>query len=223
MLNFLVSAFDFSTIFDNILSDWYKYLILIAIIVFVVVFFFVKKQPQKNRLTSTQKLTYTAILSAVAFGANYFTINLGPSFQVSFTITIGFIAGYLLGGGLGFVVAFFGDFLGCILMPFGPYNPFISIGTALFGLIPGVIFTYFKGNKYLKTIICAIITLVLCTCLINTFGLWLVYGMGKKTFFVYLFARLPLQAINCVVNAVICCLVVTIFPKVLPKNKFDLK
>lgn len=223
MFNFLASAFDFSTIFGNLVSEWYKYLILFGVIAIVVLLLFVKKQPKRNNLSSTQRLVYTAILSALSFIANYFTINLGPSFQVSFTITIGFIAGYLLGGGLGFVTAFVGDFLGCILMPFGPYNPFISIGTGLFGLIPGVIFSYFKGNKYLKTVISSILVLVLCTCIINTFGLWLVYGMGKKTFWAYLYVRLPVQAVNWVVNAVLCSIIVTILPKVLPKSKFNLE
>ncbi len=215
------NAFDFGAIFGNIVKDWYKYLILIEVIALcVIAVLALKKYQKRNTLNKTQSIVYISILTALCVVANVFTINLGEWFQVSLTITVTFIAGYMLGGIGGFVVGFVGDLIGCIIMPFGAYNPIISVSMGLFGFVPGIAFTFFKGNEYVKTAICAVITLVVCTMFVNTFGLYLVYGLGKKTFWAYLVVRLPVQAINAVINCALCMGVTAVLKKILPKSKF---
>ena len=72
----------------------------------------------------------------------------------------------------------------------------------------------------MKVALSTILTLIICTCGLNTLGLWLVYGMGKKTFIAYLFARLPFQIMMGAANAFLTALIIRVLIHVLPKNKF---
>ena len=222
MSNLLVSSFDFSAIFGNIIEKWYLYLPLLLIIGLFIALFFVKDK-ERNYLSNTQKLVYTAMLTALCTILNCFITFYPQNYiAISFNSTICFVAGLLLGYKRGFCVGFLGDLIGAIIFPQGVYNPLIGLASGLFGFIPGLLFDKFRINKYLLTVISSIITLILCTCFLNTFGLWLIYGLGKKTFFAYLFVRLPWQTFVAVGNAVLCLLLVAFLPKVLPKNKFNL-
>ncbi len=216
MSNLLVNAFDFAKIFGNIGKRWYYYVALVVFIAFIVVFM-LKSKKDRNSLSSTQKLVYTAVFSALSFVANYFTIKVSDLFQISFVATTGFVAGYLLGGGLGFVSSFIGDLICGIVAPFGAYNPIIGIGTGLWGFIPGVIFTSFKGNDYLKTAISFIVCFFLNSFVVNTLGLSLMYTMTFESLLVLLPGKLAVVAGNCVIS----CLLVAILPRVLPKDKFN--
>ena len=210
------SAFDFSSIFGNILSKWYYYLILVVVLTIIAVVFTIKKTNKRNNLSKTQKLVYTAFFSALSFIANYFTIKISDAFQISLIASVGFISGYLLGGGLGFASAFIGDLICGIVAPFGAYNPIIGIGSGLFGLVPGLIFTFSNFNDYVNTVISFALTFVLCSFLINTLGLSLMYSMT----FISLLSLLPFKFLTCFVNAVLCVVLIPLFPKILPKDKF---
>ena len=131
--------------------------------------------------------------------------------------TAGFISGYLMGGGLGFAAAFIGDLLCGIISPFGAYNPIIGIGSGLFGLIPGVIFRFSKLNAYLNTIISFITCFIVCSFFVNTLGLSLMYSMTFES----LMATLPLKGVSAAVNLALCIILVNVFPKILPKDKFN--
>lgn len=213
------SAFDFSAIFGNFLSKWYYYMTLAIFIVIMSAILLIKKPPTRNNLTKTQKLVYTAILSALSFVANYFTIKISDGLQISFVSAVGFLAGYLLGGGLGFVASFTGDLICGIVAPLGAYNAIIGIGSGLWGLIPGVIFSYFKGGDHIKTIISFIISFVVISFAVNTYGLSLMYSMTFKS----LLTLLPLKLLSLAANGALCVILVSILPRVLPKEKFNLQ
>ncbi len=217
------ASFDFGAIFSNLVSKWYFYVALAVTIILIVVYsiFFKSK---RNNLSNTQRLVYVAVLSALAVLTNFLTISLGASLQLSFVALIGFIAGYLLGGGLGFAVSFIGDFICGIIAPFGAYNPIIGIGTGLWGFIPGFIFDFFekynhyKFVKYIKTIISMILCFILNSFLVNTLGLSLMYTMSFES----LLILLPYKLIATVINYALCIGLIALFDKILPKNKFNL-
>ncbi len=218
MFNLLATKpFDFSAIFGNFARRWYYYLALIVAIGLVIVFAFFKKQ-NRNSLTRTQKLAYTAVLTAMAVVANLpiFTIKVGDILQVSFVATVGFLAGYLLGAGLGFTVAFIGDLLCAIIAPQGAYSPIINLGTALWGFISGVMFTCFKGNEIVKTIICFVLGFFLNSFVVNTWGLALMYGMNFNELLIVLPLKFVVVAINCAFTIAL----VQVLVRVLPKDKF---
>ena len=210
--------FDFGSIFGNVLKKWYYYVILAVFLAALILFFVKTKRPERNNLSKTQRLVYTALFAALSFVANYFTVKVSDALQISFVATVGFLSGYLLGGGLGFAASFTGDLICGIVAPFGAYNPIIGIGSGLWGLIPGVIFTYFKGNDYVKTAVSFIISFVLCSFAVNTFGLSVMYSMT----FLSLLSLLPVKLLVAAVNAALCLALVAVLPRILSKEKFNL-
>ncbi len=217
------SAFDFATIFSTVTKFWYFYLALLVIIVGLVLFFIFVKPIKRDKLTHTQRLVYIAVLTAICTVANCFlTIPITPNNSLSFTITVCFIAGYLLGAKAGFVVGFVGDLIGCIIFPQGVYLPLMSVASGLYGMIPGLLFSYFnsdkKFNNYLKTIISAILIYGICSLVLNSISLWLLYS--SKAFSAYLIVRLPFMSINAVMNCALCLLIVGVLPRILPNSKF---
>ena len=221
MFNLLLKteAFDFAKIFSNIGKQWYYYLALI-IVVALLVFFSFKGKKKRNNLTGTQKIAYIAVLTALAVIANspICTIHISDMLQISLVASVGFIAGYLLGAIGGFAVSFIGDLICGIIMPFGAYNPIIGIGTGLWGFIPGIIFTCFKGNAYVKTVISFAICFVFNSFALNTLGLSLMYSIS----FDKLLVALPIKLVVVAINSVISCLFVALLPRILPKNKFNI-
>ncbi len=223
MFNLLLSvsfdrAFDFAYIFKTFVTKWYYYLCLLIVLVLVICLFFIKKQPKRNNLSETQKIVYIAIFSALSAVANIFDIPVNESLQLSFVAVIGFVAGYLLGAGPAFAVCFIGDLVGGILAPKGPYNPIIAIGTGLWGLIPGVAFSYFRGKDIVKLIVSFVLGALIISLGINTIGYALMYP--KYTTLALSFAMLPFKIISLVVNVLLAVLLMNVLVKILPKDKF---
>ena len=87
----------------------------------------------------TKKIVLTALFCALLAVVNaYFTIRISP-FKVSLLICFSFFTGIVLGGWLGFVAGFVGDFLGWLLFVDGIYNPIIGVASGLFCFIPGIL------------------------------------------------------------------------------------
>lgn len=184
----------------------YNVLLLFGTLVVLTILFAFCLIFRRNRFGSksfTIRLCYIGALSALATVLNIYTIPISGSNFLSLVAFVCFAAGVLCGPLGGFAVGFIGDLLGAIIMPFGPYNPVIGIATGMLGFIPGFIFTYFKGNMYVKTVISFFLCFLVCTAGLNTFALYLIYGYGKKTFWAYLFARVPFQLIGVAVNLAI--------------------
>ena len=213
-----VSAFDFEGIFSNILTRWYYYLALLLFVAFVIVFSIFKKK-KRNNLTDTQKIAYTAMFSALCFLSNYFTIKASDVLQISLVATTGFIAGYMMGSGLGFLSAFLGDLICGIIAPLGAYNPIIGIGTGLWGFIPGLLFESFDFNNYVKIVVAFVLGFVFNSFLVNTFGLWLMYP--KYYEINALLVLLPYKLIVVLGNLIVSLFIFELLKKVLPKNKFN--
>ena len=219
MTLFLISAFDFSEIFKTVKTRWYYYVALAVFVLLLFSFFFFKKQPKKRELSKSRKITYVAVLAALATLCNIFDIKISDEFQISLVATVGFIAGHMLGGGYGFAVCFIGDLLGAIINPHGPYNPIIGIGTGLWGLIPGVAFYYFKGNEYVKTAISFALGFLLVSAGINVVGFCLMY----PTYYTFeaLLPTLPLKLAVVAVNCAVCMGLVSVLPKIVGSIKFS--
>ena len=217
--NLLTDAFDFAAIFKTIHTRWYYYIALVVFLILLFSFFFFKKQPKKNNLTKTQKICYVSVLAALATVSNIFDIKVSDEFQISLVATVGFIAGYMLGGGYGFAVCFIGDLLGAIINPHGPYNPIIGIGTGLWGLVPGIAFWYFKGNEYIKTAVSFTIGFLLVSAGINVVGFCLMY----PTYYTFeaLLPTLPLKLAVVVVNCAICMGLLSALPRIIKNTSLN--
>lgn len=176
-------------------------------------------------MNKTLKLTSVAMLTALAVLANLFTIPLTPNFSrvISFTIVVTFVAGIYLGPISGLTVGFLGDLIAHFINPMGGmgYNWFIGLSCALTGLIAGLVFKL-KLHRLIKLVIALVLSFVICTTLLNNFGLWLQIIVGvkpspsgliqfftmdktdiRKTFWAFTTARTPVALLNVAINGVI--------------------
>lgn len=157
-----------------------------------------------KRYFTAKRVAYLGISVALAVVANIFTIFVSAfgSNSISFTYTVTTLAGILLGPISGGIVGCLGDVLGHFIAPQGAFNPFITLSSTLIGVIAGSVFKIKKIHPIWKIIIGYAIIFVVCTSCINTFGLWLYYIRGKKTFWVYYIGRVPFQLIIWAINLV---------------------
>ncbi len=176
-------------------------------------------------MNKTLKLTSVAMLTALAVLANLFTIPLTPNFSrvISFTIVVTFVAGIYLGPISGLTVGFLGDLIAHFINPMGGmgYNWFIGLSCALTGLVAGLVFKL-KLHRLIKLVIALVLSFVICTTLLNNFGLWLQIIVGvkpspsgliqfftmdktdiRKTFWAFTTARTPVALLNVAINGVI--------------------
>lgn len=174
---------------------------------------------QGKKLSTTMKLVLTAMFVALSAVVNAFvTIRIGTEFKFSFLLVIYFIAGYVLGAPLGFVVGLLGDLIGWLLFVDGAYNPIIGISNGLLCFIPGILFGLkrpFKKevsllNFCIKTIIGYTLGFLICTLFLSSLGIWLytAYIRGKyASLFAWFIYRAGAQILNTLVNLVLTILI----------------
>ena len=170
-------------------------------------------------MKTTKQIALAGLFTSLLVIANTFTIQIiPPYFVMSLVLTISFIVGLFLGPINSFIVCIFADLIGCLIHPLGPYNVLVGLSSGIIGLIFGFIKKIEKPNVLTVINLYILVTLI-CTCFLNTMGLWLMYAVGKKTFFVYLSTRLPWQLITSGIN---CSLSIIVF-KLLEKQKPAIK
>ncbi len=174
-------------------------------------------------MNKTQKIATTAMLTALSIIANIFTIPLTPNASkvLSFSVLFSALTGIYLGALPAIAVGFIGDLIAHFIHPFGAYNMFIGVSCALCGLIFALIYKL-KLHKLIKMILSVACCFAVCSCFLNTFGLWLQIIVGvdpgpigliefftmdksgiQNSFWVYLAGRAPVQLLNWIVNAAI--------------------
>ena len=166
----------------------------------------------KKALSPTMKIVLTATFIALSAVINAFvTIRIGTDFKFSFALAVYFIAGYILGAPLGFLVGFVGDLLGWILFTDGAYNPIIGLSNGLFAFIPGILFGLKRPIKrdiklvgfIFYSVISFILTYLICTIFLTSLGSWLYssYLQGKYgTLIAWFIYRAGAQLSNTVIN-----------------------
>lgn len=211
------APFDFAGIFKSIITRWYLY---VALAVFFVVLFLIAllvKRTKVNNLSKTQSIVYMAMLSALCVVANVVQIPT-PFFQASLVATMAFVAGVLMGGAKGFIVAFLGDLIAGIVAPQGAYSPIIGVGTGMLALIPGVMFHNTKFNVYVKIVISFALSFVVSSVLLNTIGVCLIYSPSTL---VTRLAELPISLFVHCLNCTLSIGLYQLLKKILPKDKFS--
>lgn len=179
------------------------------------------------------KIAYAAVFTALSVIANVFAIPL-LDIQFSLTFTVTFLSGCILGPAMGFVVGFLGDLLGVLCVGL-PYMPFVGIATATIGLIGGFVVKIplrFRGALYIKLVLGEVLCLIICTCGINSYGLYVLYGLGNTfrdwvlenypsmnpSYFLYVFYRLfaKAQLLVWAFNSIIVCILVPLLNRIKP-------
>ena len=114
------------------------------------------------------------------------------------------ITNFFIGIFLAFTVGFMGDLLGWILHPLGAYNPLIAVATGLLAVIPCLIFRFMPFRWQIKLVTSFVTIGVIVTAGLNTYADWWYFSSHSKTFWAYLFARLPWQGLIVLINGVLC-------------------
>ena len=158
-----------------------------------------QKNKKRTRLT---KIILTALLIAL----NLVLERLVPSYKIwSQDISFGFVAvafaAAFLGTPYAAAVAGIGDLLGSLLFPFGTYFPGFTLTNCVYGIILGEFLC--KNATTLKIITCVILNKIVCTLVLNTLWISIMYRGGVDAFFVVLATRLTGAAVSMVIELVI--------------------
>ncbi len=154
----------------------------------------------KRKKTKSYFIAITALFVSLGVLANLLDIVV-PPFTFSVVVTINFLAGILISPLVGFLSGGLSDIIGCFLKGYAP-NPFILIGSSLWGLIMGLCVKHLKFKLLVKIIIASSICFIVCSLGLNSYGNF-IYQASQINFFVYVLSRLPFQLINLVVNVLI--------------------
>lgn len=148
--------------------------------------------------THTQKVAYIAVMTALCVVCNmFFEFKLADT-QFSLTLFFSALTGMIIGPVFGFVACFLGDLVGFLYNSGGfMYMPWIGLSMGLVALVSGLIMNFIdiknRFATYVKILIVAVLTFLLCTVAINTTAFWIMYNNKKVPYFAYLFTRLFVQ------------------------------
>lgn len=152
---------------------------------------------EKHINSRTFQLVLTSLMIAIAFVLNRIVPGT-PVYHLTLDFLPIFVVAVICGPVWAAIAYGIADTIGSILIPFGPYNPGITLSLMILGLVYGLVF-YHKDltgkNLILRTIAASVLTF-LVKLFITTFFLYLMYG--GEGFFAYVITRIP----NCLAIAV---------------------
>ena len=171
--------------------------------------------------SAAKKVAYIAVLAALCIIANTFEIKFA-TVQFSFTILSSVLAGMMIGPLFGAAAVFLGDGLGYLINSMGyPYYWWVALSCGMMAVIAGLFMALpmrFKGSIFVKLALISLSTLLVCSVLINSTGMYYIglkiytdknvqaafqerFG-GRNTFFIYLLIRFFIlgQIWNSIVN-----------------------
>lgn len=158
--------------------------------------------------SAAQRVAYIAVLAALCIVTNTFEIKFA-TVQFSFTIVSSVLAGMMIGPLFGAAAVFLGDGVGYLINSMGyPYYWWVALSCAMMAVIAGLIMLIpmrFKGSIFVRLALISILTLLVCSVLINSTGMYYIglkiymdkgvkaaieerFG-GRNTFFIYLAIR----------------------------------
>lgn len=156
-------------------------------------------------MNKSKKFLFNLILASILVALNiilermlaYSVWNQTISFSF---VTIGFAAVYL-GIPYAAIIAGLGDLIGSIILPFGPYFFGFTLTNLIAGAITGL-FLY-KNASWIKIILSVLINKILCSLILNTIWISILYRGGLDAFPVVFVSRIPSAAIMFVVESVV--------------------
>lgn len=156
----------------------------------------------------SHRIAYIAVFTAFCVVSNmFFEFKLAET-QFSFTLFLSMLTGIIIGPLFGFIACFLGDLVGFLYHSAGfTYMPWIGLSLGVSAMLAGFIVNGLHGDKrwflYVKLALVCLLSLTICTILINTTAFWLLYS--KVDYFTYLISRLFAQGQiwNCLVNYVL--------------------
>lgn len=130
----------------------------------------------QKKIFSTQMMAVMSVLLALeVIIARFGTIRPSESIKLSLDFIPVVIAAILYGPIPAVVMSILADILGAFLFPVGPFFPGFTLTAALTGLIYGMLLH--KSQSFPRILIAVLLQQLLCSMLLNTFWLHVLYGM----------------------------------------------
>lgn len=107
--------------------------------------------------------------------ARFGTIRPSESIKLSLDFIPVVIAAILFGTVPAVIMSILADILGAFLFPVGPFFPGFTVTAALTGLIYGLLL--YKSQSFPRVICAVLLQQILCSLLLNTFWLHVLYGL----------------------------------------------
>ena len=169
----------------------------------------------------SHRIAYIAVFTAFCVVSNmFFEFKLAET-QFSLTLFLSALTGIIIGPLFGFVACFLGDLVGFLYHSAGfAYMPWIGVSLGMTAVIAGLVVNGWRSEKawflYIKLALVCLLSLTICTILINTTAFWLLYS--KVSYAKYLVSRLFVQGQiwNCLVNYVLLFISVPALGKIKP-------
>ena len=163
-------------------------------------------------MTKSKKQTelIKIILTAILIALNLVLERIIPSYKLwNQDISFGFIAvafaAAFLGAPYAIAVAGIGDLLGSLLFPFGAYFPGFTVTNCIYGLILAE-FLYKNATPF-RVVLGVVINKTVCSLILNTLWISILYRGGVDAFFVVLIPRLLGTSIIAIIELVVLLLV----------------
>ncbi len=160
-------------------------------------------------LSPGKKAALLAIFIALSVVANMLSIDVTPSFKITFTYTVCFFAAMLLGAVPAFAVGFLGDAIGFLLHPSGVYWLF-GLTLGVYGFLAGIVMNCLPLKNSAGLVAKCVITFLICylaiTVCLNTLvnyyyvKIFVWQGVPKKPFLIYFAGRIGLQSAVYAIN-----------------------
>ncbi len=150
-------------------------------------------------------LILTAIFAALSIVLGKFAaINIGETLRISFESFPIMLTSFLFGPVYGAACGVLADVLGCVLRGYA-LIPLITVASALMGVIPALMRRFLPvGNHTAKIMISGFAAHVVCSMIIKTVALDLVYKTG---FFALLATRVPVYIVTAAVESYLCAVI----------------
>ena len=130
---------------------------------------------RKSRFTPKMMAILSILLALEVIIARFGTIRPSESIKLSLDFVPVVIAAILFGTIPAVVMSILADILGAFLFPVGPFFPGFTVTAALTGVIYGLLLH--KGQTFPRVICAVVLQQLLCSLLLNTFWLHLLYGL----------------------------------------------
>ncbi len=155
---------------------------------------------------------FKIILTALLIAINIILERFVPTYSVwNNNISFGFVAvafaACYLGIPYAIAVGGFGDLIGALIKPFGPYFPGYTITNMLVGLCLGI-FLYKKATIW-RISIATVINKLVCSLVLNTIFIAVLYRGGIAAFWIVFVSRIPFVALMTVVEIAVISLLFT--------------
>ena len=153
-----------------------------------------------------QQQLFKIILTAILIALNLVLERIIPSYKIwNQDISFGFVAiafaAAFLGTPYAVAVAGIGDVIGSLLFPFGAYFPGFTLTNCIYGLFLAEFIH--KNATPPKIVICVLLNKLVCSLLLNTLWISIMYRGGVDAFFIVLPTRLIGTAISATVELVV--------------------